>query len=193
MARASVQTDWYRGIALSGFNPALLSIIQLGGVVRLEGRSRTKRPRLAGCKGRGRWRRVCLMRTLGGIPAAIVTGVDRIRCPITQIFHYRLTKRHCAGAPSPTTISPLRSSAGGARRLPVRAWHQFRRSRLISRRLALRLLDHAREVRDRLFVDGRRLRLSRLPDFRHVAAGQDREETRCHSGGLFALWTNAIG
>jgi hypothetical protein len=159
----------------------------------LEGRSRTKRPRLAGCKGRGRWRRVCLMRTLGGIPAAIVTGVDRIRCPITQIFHYRLTKRHCAGAPSPTTISPLRSSAGGARRLPVRAWHQFRRSRLISRRLALRLLDHAREVRDRLFVDGRRLRLSRLPDFRHVAAGQDREETRCHSGGLFALWTNAIG
>src|SRR6266513_3825554 len=29
------------------------------GVVRLEGRSRTKRPRLAGCKGRGRWRRVC--------------------------------------------------------------------------------------------------------------------------------------
>jgi hypothetical protein len=31
----------------------------LGGVVRLEGRSRTKRPRLAGCKGRGRWRRAC--------------------------------------------------------------------------------------------------------------------------------------
>src|SRR5713226_5032641 len=31
----------------------------LGGVGRLEGRSRTKRPRLASCKGRGRWRRVC--------------------------------------------------------------------------------------------------------------------------------------
>jgi hypothetical protein len=36
-----------------------------------------------------------------------------------------------------------------------------------------RLFNHAREVRDRLFVDGRRLRLSRLPDFRQVAAGQD--------------------
>jgi hypothetical protein len=32
-----------------------------------------------------------------------------------------------------------------------------------------------REVRDRLFVDGRRL--ARLPDFRQVAAG---EETGCH-------------
>ena len=49
--RAPLQTDWYRGIALSGFNPAPLSIIQLGGVVRLEGRSRTKRPRRAGAQG----------------------------------------------------------------------------------------------------------------------------------------------
>src|SRR6266403_4203453 len=58
----------------------------LGGVVRLEGRSSTKRPRLAGCKGRGRWRRVCSNAHLGRFPAAIVTGVDRIRCPVTQIF-----------------------------------------------------------------------------------------------------------
>ena len=43
--RAPLQTDWYRGIALSGFNPAPLSIIQFGGVARLEV-SRTKRPRL---------------------------------------------------------------------------------------------------------------------------------------------------
>jgi hypothetical protein len=33
-------------------------ILRSGGVVRLEGRSRTKRPRLAGCKGRGRRRRI---------------------------------------------------------------------------------------------------------------------------------------
>ena len=34
------------------------------------------------------------------------------------------------------------------------------------------LLDHPREVRGRLFVDGRRPSLPRLPDFRQVAAGQ---------------------
>src|SRR6266513_6246856 len=39
--------------------PYLCDHTPLGGVVRLEGRSSTKRPRLAGCKGRGRWRRVC--------------------------------------------------------------------------------------------------------------------------------------
>jgi hypothetical protein len=55
------------------------------------------------------------------------------------------------------------------------------------------LLDNACEIRDRLFVDGRRLGLEQLPDLRQVAAGQDREETKCHSGVLFALWTNAIG
>jgi hypothetical protein len=61
---------------------------------RLEGRSRTKRPRLAGCKGRGRWRRVCSNAHFRQIiPAAIVTGVDRIRCSVTQIFRYRLTRR----------------------------------------------------------------------------------------------------
>jgi hypothetical protein len=43
-----------------------------------------------------------------------------------------------------------------------------------------RPLDHAREIRDRLFVEGGRLSLSRLPDFRQVAAGQDRQEARCH-------------
>src|SRR5437764_2760457 len=33
------------------------------------------------------------------------------------------------------------------------------------------LLNHAREVRDRLIVDGRRLGLARLPGLRQVAAG----------------------
>jgi hypothetical protein len=42
------------------------------------------------------------------------------------------------------------------------------------------LLGHAREIRDRVLVDGRRLGFSRLPDFRQVAAGQDRHEARCH-------------
>jgi len=45
----------------------------------------TKRPRLAGCKGRGRWRRVCFKAHLGRFPAAIVTGVDRIRCSVTNL------------------------------------------------------------------------------------------------------------
>jgi hypothetical protein len=39
---------------------------------------------------------------------------------------------------------------------------------------------HPREIRDRLFVDGRRPSLSRLPDFRQVATGHDRQEARCH-------------
>jgi hypothetical protein len=43
------------------------------------------------------------------------------------------------------------------------------------------LLNHAREIRDRLFVDGRRLGLARLPDYRQVAAGQDCEEVRWHA------------
>jgi hypothetical protein len=44
----------------------------------------------------------------------------------------------------------------------------------------VRLLDHAREVGDRLFIDDRRLWLSSLPDFRQVAAGQDCQEARSH-------------
>jgi hypothetical protein len=43
-----------------------------------------------------------------------------------------------------------------------------------------RPLDHAFEIRDRLLIDGRRLRFSLLPDFRQVAAGRDRQEARCH-------------
>jgi hypothetical protein len=56
----------------------------------------------------------------------------------------------------------------------------------ISRRPCVRgfqdagLLDHAREVRDRPFIDDLRLGFFRLPDFRQVAAGQDRQEARCH-------------
>jgi hypothetical protein len=76
-------------------------ILRLSGVVRLEGRCRTKRPRLAGCKGRGRWRRVCSNAHFRQIiPAAIVTGVDRIRCSVTQIFRYRLSKRYRANPSS---------------------------------------------------------------------------------------------
>jgi hypothetical protein len=78
-------------------------------------RSSTKRPRLAGCKGRGRWRRVCSNAHLGRFPAAIVTGVDRIRCPVTQIFRYRLTRRLRAGASSPTTIPPSHLAARSKR------------------------------------------------------------------------------
>src|SRR6266403_3514436 len=77
---------------------AVLELSTGRGGRRLEGRSRTKRPRLAGRKGRGRWRRVCSNAHLGRFPAAIVTGVDRIRCPVTQIFRYRRLR---AGASSP--------------------------------------------------------------------------------------------
>ena len=44
-----------------------------------------------------------------------------------------------------------------------------------------RLVNNARKIPDRLFVHDRRLRLSRLPDFRQVAAGQDCQETWCHA------------
>jgi hypothetical protein len=57
----------------------------------------------------------------------------------------------------------------------------FRGRRVVGRRFKdSHLLDHTREVRDRLFVDDRRLRIFRLPDFRQVAAGQDREKALCH-------------
>jgi hypothetical protein len=92
-----------------------------------EGRSSTKRPRLAGCKGRGRWRRVCSNAHLGRFPAAIVTGVDRIRCPVTQIFRYRLTRRLRAGASSPTTIPPSHLAARSKRARRNVALHFGRR------------------------------------------------------------------
>jgi hypothetical protein len=67
-------------------------------------------PGLLAAKGGAAGDGCALMRTLGAIPAAIVTGMDRINCPITQIFRYRLTKRHRAGAPSPTTAPPMRDA-----------------------------------------------------------------------------------
>jgi hypothetical protein len=88
---------------------AVLELSTGRGGRRLEGRSRTKRPRLAGCKGRGRWRRVCSNAHFRQIiPAAIVTGVDRIRCSVTQIFRYRLSKQ----LPRQPTIPQLRSPHG---------------------------------------------------------------------------------
>jgi hypothetical protein len=42
-----------------------------------------------------------------------------------------------------------------------------------------RLLNNARKVRDRPGVDGRRLSL--LPDFRQVSAGQDGQQAGCHT------------
>ena len=48
------------------------------------------------------------------------------------------------------------------------------------------MLDHAREVGDRLFIDDRGLGLRRLPDFRQVTAGQDCQETGCHTGSIKA-------
>src|SRR6266436_1040078 len=66
-------------------------------VVRLEGRSHQTTPacwlQRGGAVGGG----CALMRTLGRFPAAIVTGVDRIRCSVIQIL--------------------------GARKPPVWAWH----------------------------------------------------------------------
>jgi len=44
-----------------------------------------------------------------------------------------------------------------------------------------RLPNHARKVRDRLFVDNRWLSFARLPDLRLVVAGQDREEAGRHA------------
>ena len=65
----------------------------------------------------------------------------------------------------------------------MRAASIFRRARFVSQGLAFqnpRLLNHARKVRDRLFVDDRRLRLSRLPDDpREVSTGQDGQEAGC--------------
>jgi hypothetical protein len=86
----------------------------------LEGLSHTKRPRRAGeRKGRGRWRRACFNEHFyAGIPAAIITSVDRIRCPVTQIFRYRFTKRHRAGR----SLLPRDQSARGSR--PLR-WVQI--------------------------------------------------------------------
>jgi hypothetical protein len=42
-----------------------------------------------------------------------------------------------------------------------------------------RLLNNPRKVRNRLVVDGRRLSLAGLPDFRQVSTGQDGQEARC--------------
>ena len=61
-------------------------------------------------------------------------------------------------------------SAGGLLLRPGRFWFALQYPRL---------LNHAHKIRDRLFVDGRRLSLSPLRDFRQVVAGQDRE-ARCH-------------
>jgi len=58
---------------------------------------------------------------------------------------------------------------GLIRMTPGEALSSFFRPRLCVDRMALqnsRLLDHARKVRDRLFIDDRRLSLSWLPDFR---------------------------
>jgi len=65
----------------------------------------------------------------------------------------------------------------------VRAASIFRRARFVSQGLAFqnpRLLNHARKVRDRLFVDDdRRLRLSLPDDPREVSTGQDGQEAGC--------------
>jgi hypothetical protein len=42
------------------------------------------------------------------------------------------------------------------------------------------LVHHPREVRDRLFIDGRRLRGTRLLNFRQIAAGQEDKEAGYH-------------
>src|SRR5258706_14673051 len=65
-------------------------------------------PGLLAAKGGAAGGGGALMRPLGAIPAAIVTGLGRISCPITQIFRYRLTKRHRARAPSPRRCATLK-------------------------------------------------------------------------------------
>src|SRR6266436_6552461 len=72
-------------------------------------------PGLLAAKGGAAGGGCALMRTSGAIPAAIVTGVDRIRCSVTQIFRYRLTRRLRVGAPSPTTIPPSHVAARSKR------------------------------------------------------------------------------
>ena len=114
-----LQTDWYRGIALFGFTQRRLALFSLAALCVWRVDAAPNDPVLAGgAAGGGR----ALMRTWAGIPAAIGTDVGRIRCPITQIFRYGLTKRHRAGTPSPTIIPPL-CFRQGARKPPVRAWH----------------------------------------------------------------------
>jgi hypothetical protein len=43
------------------------------------------------------------------------------------------------------------------------------------------LLHNAREVRERLFIDGRRRRPAGLPDLGQVFSRQDGQDARCHS------------
>jgi hypothetical protein len=43
------------------------------------------------------------------------------------------------------------------------------------------LINRSREIRDRLFVDDRRLSFFRLPNLRQVVAGEDRQETACRA------------
>jgi hypothetical protein len=59
------------------------------------------------------------------------------------------------------------------------SWPRFSRCQLLLQNT--RLLNDTRKVRDRLLVDDRGLRLSRLPgDLRQVSTGQYRQEAGCH-------------
>src|SRR5258706_5513174 len=152
-----------------------------------------------------RWRTSVLAILLASFPGVVSAQVDcdavphgpaRTDCYVGLSRVYRGQSDVAAGNARAQSDAARLQQVTGTRNHSKASKHRRKKTVTVGRRLALqhsRLLDHAREVRDHLFVDGRRLRLSRLPDLRHVAAGQDREQTRGHSGWLFALWTNAIG
>jgi hypothetical protein len=59
-------------------------------------------------------------------------GVDRLRCSVTQIFLYRLTRRLRAGAPLPTTIPPSHVAARSKRARRNVALHFWPRRHVLS-------------------------------------------------------------
>jgi hypothetical protein len=80
------------------------TILRSGGVVRLEGRASTKRPRLAGGRGQraGSLRQECLIRTWAGFPPQCLVGVDRLRCKWLNLnFATGLTERAAVIIPNP--------------------------------------------------------------------------------------------
>ena len=82
---------------------AVLELSTGRGGRRLGGRSRTKRPRLAGCKGRGRWRRVC--------SNAHFRCYSRRNSNVAPLLKYFVTGLLSATAPAPPRQPPPRRCA----------------------------------------------------------------------------------
>src|SRR5260370_23282192 len=71
-------------------------IFRSGGVVRLEGRFRTKRPRLAGCKGGVAERRACSYSHLGGRGSPRKSLICGGRAPCKMVKLYFSSYSACA-------------------------------------------------------------------------------------------------